>query len=321
MSELMDANATTESPPKPDFLTELKTLGNALPDKAALLLLLAAWVLLFQYVGWTSTVAGKTGSLFAWMWGKWDDPSNDAGHGKLIPFVVLAILWARRERLVKSAAGVWWPPLLAVGLALALHVAGFVVQQPRLSMIALFFGAWGLVGLVWGWEAWKVTFFPFFIFAFCLPMGGTFAQAQTLPLRQLAAQVTMFIAHGLLQIDVVRNGTELLDAHGRWHFEVAAECSGIRSFVALLAISTIFSVLTMRLFWKRAVMIALTVPIALICNVVRLSTIILAATAFKSQAAGAFVDNWFGYVTYMIGIAILLLAGRWLREKPGCEPP
>ena len=77
----------------------------------------------------------------------------------------------------------------------------------------------------------------------------------------------------------------------------------------------------MRLFWKRAVMIALTVPIALICNVVRLSTIILAATAFKSQAAGAFVDNWFGYVTYMIGIAILLLAARWLREKPGCEPP
>jgi exosortase len=321
MSELMEATATTESPPKTDFLAELKSFGKALPDKAVLAVLLAAWVLLFQYLGWTTTVAGKTGSLFAWMWGKWDDPANDAGHGKLIPFVVLAILWARRERLVKSVSGVWWPPLLAVGLALALHVAGFVVQQPRLSMVALFFGAWGLVGLVWGWEAWKVTFFPFLIFAFCLPMGGTFAQDLTLPLRKMAAQVTLFVAHDLLQIDVVRSGTELLEAHGRWHYEVAAECSGIRSFVALLAISTIFSVLTMRLFWKRAVMIVLTVPISLVCNVVRLSTIILAATAFKSQAAGAFVDRWFGYVTYMIGIGILLLAARWLREKPCCQPP
>jgi exosortase len=211
--------------------------------------------------------------------------------------------------------------LLAVGLALALQVIGFVVQQPRLSMVAFFFGAWGLVGLVWGWETWKVTFFPFFLFAFCLPMGGTFAQGLTLPLRLLAAKVTMFITHDVLQIDVVRNGTELLDSHGRWHYEVAAECSGIRSFMALLAITTIFAVLTMRLFWKQAIMIGLTVPIALICNVLRLSTIVLAARAFQSQAAGSFVDDWFGYVTYMIGIGVLLLAGRWLREKPLTVPP
>jgi len=317
----MDATARIQTPPKTGLATELQLLWGALPDKSALGMLLAAWVLLFQYLGLTTGIAGKTGSLFSWMWGKWDDPANDAGHGKLIPLVVLAVLWARRERLVKSVAGVWWPALLALALALALHLVGFVVQQPRLSMVALFFGAWGLLGLVWGWQAWKVTFFPFFIFAFCLPVGGTFAQELTLPLRLFAAKVTLFITHGLLQIDVTRIGKNLLDPQNRWHYEVAAECSGIRSFAALLAISTIFSVLTMRLFWKRAAMIVLTVPIALICNVLRLSTIIMAATAFRSQAAGNFVDHWFGYVTYMIGIGILLLAARWLRDKPSGVPP
>ncbi len=310
-----------ETPSREGFIAEFQRCWGALPDKAVLGALLAAWVLLFQYYGWTTAAVGRTDSLFAWMWGKWDDPSNDASHGKLIPLVVLGVLWFRRERLAKSVAAVWWPGLLAVGLALALHVAGFVVQQPRLSMVAFFFGAWGLVGLVWGWETWKVTFFPFFIFAFCVPMGGTFAQGLTLPLRKLAAMLTMFITHNVLEIDVTRIGTELLDSHARWHYEVAAECSGIRSFLALLAISTIFSVLTMRSFWKRAIMIVLTVPIALICNVVRLSTIILAATAFQSQAAGDFVDHWFGFVTYMIGLGILLLAGRWLREKALSVPP
>jgi exosortase len=317
----MDATARIETPAKEGFPTEFQRFWGLLPDKAVFGALLAAWVLLFQYYGWTTAIAGRTGSLFAWMWGKWDDPANDASHGKLIPLVVLAILWFRRERLAKSVAGVWWPGLLAVGSALALHVVGFVVQQPRLSMVAFFFGAWGLVGLVWGWETLKVAFFPFFIFAFCVPMGGTFAQGLTLPLRQLAAKVTMFITHNVLQIDVTRIGTNLVDSHGRWHYDVAAECSGIRSFMALLAISTIFSVLTMRSFWKRAVMIGLTVPIALICNVLRLSTIILTATAFQSQAAGDFVHEWFGYVTYMIGIGILLLARRWLREKPLAVPP
>jgi exosortase len=292
-----------------------------MPDKAVFGALLACWVLLFQYYGWTTSTAGQTGSLFDWMWEKWSDPSNDASHGKLIPWVVLWVLWLRRERLVKTAAGVWWPGLAALGLALGLHVAGFVVQQPRLSMAAFFFGAWGLTGLVWGWETLKATFFPFFIFAFCVPMGGTFAQGLTLPLRMWAAMATAFVTGDVLGIEVVRTGTKLVDPHGYFNCEVAAECSGIRSFMALLAISTIFSVLAMRVLWKRAVMIALTVPIALVCNVLRLITIILAATAFRSERAGEIVHEWFGYVTYLIGIGVLLLAARWLREKPRAASP
>jgi exosortase len=317
----MDATVRDERSSGRGFVPELEAFWRAMPDKAVFGALLAAWVLLFHYYGWATAMAGRTGSLFDWMWAKWSDESNDASHGKLIPWVVLAVLWFRRERLVKSVAGVWWPGLVAVGLALALHVAGFVVQQPRLSMVALFFGAWGLTGLVWGRETMKATFFPFFIFAFCMPMGGTFAQRLTLPLRMWAAKATAFIAGDVLGIEVVQTGTKLLDPHGYFNCEVAAECSGIRSFMALLAISTIFSVLAMKVLWKRAVMIGLSVPIALVCNVLRLIAIILAATAFRSQAAGNFVHEWFGYVTYMIGIGVLLLAARWLGEKPSPSPP
>ena len=44
----------------------------------------------------------------------------------------------------------WWPGLLLVGLALALHLAGYMVQQPRISIVALFTGIYGLMGLAWG---------------------------------------------------------------------------------------------------------------------------------------------------------------------------
>ena len=81
----MDATARIETPPKTGLAAEWQLLWGALPDKAALGVLLAAWVLLFQYFGWTTAIAGKTGSLFGWMWGKWDDPANDASHGKLDP--------------------------------------------------------------------------------------------------------------------------------------------------------------------------------------------------------------------------------------------
>jgi exosortase len=303
------------------FGQELLFYWRKLPDGMVFLGLVAAWCLLFQFFGWTSTVAGNTDSLFGWMWYKWNDPANDASHGKLIPWVVVGLLWLRRKRLTNSVAGVWWPGLLGLAFALGLHVLGFVVQQPRVSMVALFAGAWMLTGLVWGRETLKASFFPFFIFAFCLPMGGTFAQGLTLPLRLLAAKGAEFITKDVLSVSVMRVGTKLFDPHGVYgSFDVAAECSGIRSFTALLAITTIFSVLTMRTLWKRGVMILATIPLALICNVMRITTIVLAANAFKTPAAGKFVDSYFGYVTYGVAIGGVLLLERWLREKPTAAP-
>jgi exosortase len=293
-----------------------------LPNRMVFAGLAVAWCLLFQFFGWTSNVAGQTDSLFSWMWDKWSDPANDSSHGKLIPIVVLVLLWMRRKRLAQSFRGIWWPALGGLALALALHVVGFVVQQPRFSMVALFFGAWVLAGLVWGRETMKVSFFPFFIFAFCVPMGGTFAQGLTLHLRVFAAQGAYFITHGLLDVRVERVGTRLFDPSGVYgNFDVAAECSGIRSFVALLAITTIFSVLTMRTVWRRAVMLTATIPLALICNIIRVTTIILAANACKTQAAGQTVDRYFGYVTYCMAIAGVLLLARLLKEKPMVKSP
>jgi exosortase len=299
------------------FAEELRFYGSKLPNSLIFLGLLAAWCLLFRYFGWTSAMVGKSGSLFGWMWDKWTDPANDSSHGKLIPLVVVGLIWLRRQRLTDAVSGVWWPGLIGLAVALLLHVLGFVVQQPRISMVALFAGAWVLTGVVWGPKVLQEAFFPFVIFAFCVPMGGTFAQGLTLPLRVTAAKGAEFITKTLLDVSVVRIGTKLVDPSGVYgSFDVAAECSGIRSFIALLAITTIFSVLTMKKWWKRAVMISATIPLSLICNILRVSTIILAANACKTPQAGKFVDNYFGYVTYAIAIGGVFLLARLLKEKP-----
>jgi exosortase len=318
----MHANQEGEVVSSGGFGQELRYYWGKLPDRGIFLALLIAWCLLFHYMGWTSALAGRTSSLYDWMWNKWSDPANDASHGKLIPWVVLALIWIRRRRLIDSVKGAWWPGLIGLALALLLHVVGYLVQQPRFSMVALFFGAWNLVGLVWGPEALKVAFFPFFIFGFCVPMGGTFAQGLTVHLRVWAAKGALFVAKTCLDIPVVREGTMLRDPNGVYgKFDVAAECSGIRSFTALLAITTIFSVLTMKSWWKRAVMIASTIPLAVICNVLRLTVVIVAANFFRSQEAGATVHDYFGYVTYAIAIGCVLLLAKLLREKPNAPAP
>jgi exosortase/archaeosortase family protein len=89
--------------------------------------------------------------------------------------------------------------------------------------------------------------------------------------------------------------------------------------VALLAVTTIFSVLAFRSIWKRAAMIALTVPLVVFFNVVRLVAIILASQAI-SHEAGLFVHEWFGFVTYMMAVACLLGVAHFLKDKPLTAP-
>src|SRR5208282_432913 len=104
----------------------------------------------------------------------------------------------------------------------------------------------------------------------------------------------------LLGIDVVQQGTALLDPHDvKFNYDVAAACSGIRSFVALLAVTTVFAMLALRSVWKRALMLVI------FCNVLRLVVVVLISQAY-GRTAGVWVHEWFGFVTYLVAIGSLL---------------
>jgi exosortase len=300
---------------RPSFWLEFQDYWARVPDKWLFLTLLAGWCVLFQFVGIHSFNFATRPSLFEWLYNAWNAEALDCSQGNLIPFVVVALFWVKRRELAASISGVWWPGLAVVAVALLIHVVGFLVQQPRISLISLCLGMYGLIGVVWGWRTMWASTFPMVLFAFCMPLG-TFAQGLTLPLRMLATTWTRMICHGLLGIDVVQQGTALLDPHDvKFNYDVAVACSGIRSFVALLAVTTVFAMLSLRTAWKRILMVAATVPLVMFCNVLRLVVVILVTQAY-SRNAGIWVHGWFGFVTYLIAIGSLLVLAHWLREKP-----
>jgi exosortase len=301
--------------PELSFSEEFRSYWHRVSDKGLFLGLLGAWCLLFHVFGTSSfNFSTTTSSLFQWMYNAWNAPMLDSSQGNLIPFVVVILLWVKRRELADSITGWWWPGLAPVGLALVLHIVGFLAQQPRLSMVGLFFGIYSLTGLVWGWKTMKAGFFPFMLFAFCMPFG-TFVENVTLPLRLFATKSTYLICNGALGIPVWQHGTELYDKTGTINFDVAPACSGIRSFVALLAVTTVFSMLAFQRIWKRGLIIALTVPLVVTFNIIRLVAIILATQSINKQA-GLFVHEWFGFFTYMMAIACLMAVAHWMRDKP-----
>src|SRR5438128_955510 len=242
---------------------DLAECWQRLPNKAFFFSILLAWLALFQWLG-NSTLAFvqlQTPSLLRWMYMAYKPGINtDDGHGNLIPFVVLVLFWFKRKELLALPLKTWWPGLLLLGFGLLIHVIGYAVQQPRISIIGLFTGIYGLTGLAWG-PAWlRASFFPFFLFAFSVPFG-TLGQSITLPLRLFVAKVVTSIAHLGLAPDLIVQGTQLMDGQNSFRYDVAPACSGIRSLVSLLALTTIYGFVSFKPAWKRLLMVAAAFPL------------------------------------------------------------
>jgi exosortase len=287
-----------------------------LPNRGFFFTLAAAWVALFVCLGNASFSYLDSPSLPAWMYLIYTSPLADEGHGLLIPFVVLALFWWKRKELLVKPPGLWWPALGLIVLALLLHLLGYVSQQQRLSVVGFLLGLYGLTGLAWGKHWLKSSGFPFFLLVFCIPVAD-FSVPLTLPLRLLAARVVEIVAHLGLAPDLIREGTQLFDAQRTFAYEVAAACSGIRSLVALVALATIYGFLNFKSPWKRAVMMLVALPLAVLGNVVRLCFTIAVAETF-GQNAGKAVETDAGYLTFAVAVGCAFLVSRWL-EKCGPE--
>lgn len=296
-------------------MEEVAAVWRNTPNRNGLIVLLLAWTALFHFLGNSTLGYVATPSMFGW-WEWTISRSPDEEHAYLMPFAVVILLWLRREDLAKIDRRVWFPGLLVIAFGLALHLAGYMVQQTRLSVVAYSVGLYGICGLLLGWRWMFSAMLPFSLLLFCVPIGPGIIEVISMPLRLVATKITAFFCDYILGIHVVQNGTQLLDAGGLYHYEVAAACSGIRSLTAIAAFSVIFGYVTFRTTWRRLVVIGATIPLAVVANVFRLTFIVIAAEAF-GQDAGNFVhEHWFfSILPYIPAIAGMVALGWWLGEE------
>jgi exosortase len=133
-------------------------------------------------------------------------------------------------------------------------------------------------------------------------------------LRLLATRISTGVSH-FLGINVIQDGTRLFDAQMAYQYEVAAACSGMRSLTATLALAVILAFVLFKGPGRRAILIAAAIPLAIVANVFRLTTIIIAAEAFGQQTGDWVHSNSvMSMLPYLPAFGGLLLLGHLLRE-------
>ncbi|MGD0539459.1 MAG: exosortase/archaeosortase family protein [Verrucomicrobiota bacterium] len=319
----MSESSVPASPVAPrgwkSFTEELSLIWRRMPNRAVFLGLLGAWVVLFVYLGNSTLGYEHSPSLLWWLYRTYTVPNSEDSHGLLVPLIVLALFWWKRKALLEVVGDVWGPGLGLLAAATALHVIGYMIQQPRVSVVAFLGGVWALLATAWGRRFAVASLFPFGLLIFCIPVG-TISDPITVPLRRISTDIAVAVVRYGLGIHVLQTGVQIVDPKGAYSYEVVAACSGIRSLVTLLALTTIYGFTTFVTGWKRALMVVLALPLALAGNVVRLVAIILAAEAFGHRA-GELVHEYMGFVTFVLALLLLFAIGHWLREPDSAAGP
>lgn len=282
-----------------------------------------AGFVVFQFFGNATRGYIPTRSLF-WWWGyQWFNPGSESQHGLLILGLSVWLFarnlrggrgWngltsGRSERVEVNAPHLIAPVAALLG-GLALHLLGYAVQQARVSILALLLFAWGVLALAGGRRWARAAAFPlaFMIFAVPLDVLDTLG----FYLRMGVIDVAVATAHGV-GLEVVRSGTQLFSPHGGYQYDVAAACSGVRSLMALAALSLLVGYLNFRAWWVRVLLLVLCAPYAFLGNVARIFAVIIAAEWF-GQRAGVAVHGWFGFLVFIVVLALQLATVALLRR-------
>ena len=255
--------------------------------------------------------------MYNHLYSVFSDPYEDMSNGWLVPIFSLYVLWTQRAELKKAvgAPSIWGflACLPCIGVAL-IGSRGMQVRFEQLGFIGLCMAVpWAFYGR----RVAKGCVFPALFLLFTVPMTS-YLDAVTIHLRLFASGTAFVLLRGF-GVDVVRAGTAIVSqgAHP-FSIDVAEPCSGLRSLVALMALTAAYAWYTQPTWRRRMALFACAIPLAVLGNVVRVLSICFVAVWASPDFALGFYHDYSGYVVFVVAIACMVACGeiitRWCRR-------
>lgn len=279
---------------------------------AVILVCVGLGAVLFLFMGNTHDPSFYGPSILSWLVRQWLEPGSKSGHGWLVPAVSLFIVWTKRKELAAAQREIDNRALIIIAFSLFLYWAGYRSQQPRFGVLCLIFLTWAIPLYLCGNAVARLLFFPCCYLLFAVPLG--FLVSFTFPLRLFASAVSASLLNGL-GIAAIRQGTAILSVPpGDFALDVADSCSGLRSLIAMSALTAAYAYLTQKGSLRKWILFLFAVPFAMAGNVARIVTIAIAAKAFGQDIAMKIYHDFSGYIVFITAVILMMAFGALLKK-------
>ena len=265
---------------------------------------LRIWALLLAAATFAVLFAQPIANLVRVWW-----TSPDAGHGLLL--VPLAFILAYRSGVRPDARGQVALGIGLIALAVLLRSVSAIAADAFVGRTSVAVAAAGLVTYVWGFRQLLAWWLPVTLIALAMPLPEIVLSSLALPLQMKASQIGAALLEAR-QVPVVLHGNVVrLPGHDLF---VTEACSGLRSLAALLSLGVLLGGLLAKHPITRAAIIAISIPIAVLLNGIRVfltGFLVLFVSPSAAEGFSHMTEGWLMFV-----VAFGLLAGvTWVAMR------
>jgi len=232
--------------------------------------------------------------------------------GQLVPLAALYLLWHERAALSRTPLRACWWGLILVLFAQGARAFGLLYVFESVERYALVLSILGVVLLVAGWRVfWRVRWILAFLFLM-VPLPARVHNLISGPLQDYATVGAVYVLE-LMGTTITREGNVMV-LNGVTQVAVAEACSGLRMLTAFVVVGSVLAYIVKRPPWQKVVLVISTVPVAIVCNLIRLVVTAELFATVSSELASTFFHDFAGLT--MMPIAIFILVGElWLMAK------
>ncbi|MBW2275639.1 MAG: exosortase/archaeosortase family protein [Deltaproteobacteria bacterium] len=235
---------------------------------------------------------------------------DDYSHGFLIVPLAIYFAWEKWPQLQRAPAEGSWLGLIPLGAgagALTVGRLGVELMSMRMGFVLTLIG---MVLLLFGRQVTRILAFPLCFLFLMVPLPQSLVNIIAFPLQLIAASAAVWTLH-LLHIPALLEGNIIHLANTQLF--VAEACSGLRSLMALLTLGVVFA----HFFRKgrpiqQLVIVVSTFPIAILVNAIRVAITGFLTYHHGVEAAGGFIHEFQGMITFSVAFVLLLAEARLL---------
>jgi exosortase len=255
-------------------------------------------------------VSVLTWPVWRWLWGEWMH-NEYYSHGLLIVPVSLFLAYKR----LRNDPELQNAQFTGSNYGLLLTAAALGAYLFLLNERAFYLAAFAMIaligGLVWSFGGGALArkwAFPLGYLMLMVPLP--FLERSTLPLAMFSGICSTGLVRFFgLEVTVVGNAVTLPNAD----LVIGAQCSGLNSLIALTALTVLVAYVMDGSLRNRLALVAVAMPLAIVGNILRISSLLYVARYFGAETAFIFYHDYSGPGFFLVVIGLMLPMTRVLR--------
>lgn len=237
---------------------------------------------------------------------------EDYSIGQLVPFAAAYMIWNKRRELRPIAMTTCWWGAVVMLAGQAMRAYGLLFLFDSAERYSLIVSVAGAALFLFGFPLTRRIGWVIAFLALMIPLPGRVHNLIAGPLQTFATTGAVFLLE-LFGTTVTRDG-HTITLNGTTPLAVAEACSGLRMLTAFVVVGGVMASVIGRPIIQKCFVVASTVPVAIVCNLIRLVATAYLFMLVDGKTAEKFFHDFAGWFMMPLAVACLVCE-LWVLDK------